>query len=272
MRSSHIRFAFFPALFLLLALLSCDLMGSTSIYPEATQTMQALATFVAAVESGQVVAGSAVDSASVPESADAATATSTTCVPLVSVTTNTNCRSGPGEPYLYLGALVVGEEAQVVGQSSVPDFMIIDNPDNPGEQCWIWDMYAQVSCDISMLPVMEPPPLLPDWNGTWTCWADDTFPVNPVQVTVVQNGDHMTVYTPINYRDAECVYDVTLDEDYMRAYGACPNPDYISDDYLVWYLLDNWNQLRGSAGQGTFHAWCCARNGYPKPEPCGDFE
>ncbi len=270
MRSSDFRNAFLPIVFLALSILSCDLVGTTTVFPEATQTMQALATLVASVENGQDIAVSDGESASAAEPEKASAATSTTCVPQVSVTTNTNCRSGPGEPYPYLGALIEGEEAQVVGQSSVPDFMIIDNPDNPGEQCWLWDMYAEVTCDISMLPVIEPPPLLPDWNGTWTCWSDGDagFDANPFSVTVVHNGDQMNVYATIDHKD--CVYDVALDEDYMAAHGTCPNPDYIVDYSLFWSFLDNWNQLRGSVG-GNWGAWCCARNGYPKPEPCENY-
>ncbi len=268
MRMTRLQIAIIPLIFLLLPLLSCDLTSQSYVFPEATQTMQALATFVAEVENGMNASDSGLPVESTLE--DESDATITPCVPMVSVTTNTNCRLGPGEPYPYLGALVVGEEAQVVGQSSVPNFMIIDNPDNPGEQCWLWDMYAQVSCDISMLPVMEPPPLLPDWNGTWTCWADDSagFDADPFSVTVVHNEDQMTVYATLD-GDA-CVYDVTLDEDYMGAYGSCPDPGYISDHYLFWTFLDNWNQLRGSVG-GNWGAWCCARNGYPQPEPCGNY-
>lgn len=270
MRTSRMRFAFLPVIFLFLALLSCDLPGMSSEFLEATRTMQALATLVEAAESGQVAEGSVDDSSSVSEPEEAPTATSTACVPMVSVTTNTNCRLGPGEPYAYLGALVVGEEAQVVGQSSVSNFMIIDNPDNPGEQCWLWDMYAQVSCDISSLPVMEPPPLLPDWNGTWTCWSveEADFDPNPFSVTVVHNGSQMTVYANVN--GEECVYDVALDDDYMNATGTCPNPEYPADNHLSWSFLDNWNQLRGSVG-GNWGPWCCARNGYPQPEPCENY-
>ena len=165
----------------------------------------------------------------------------------------------------------MGEEAQVVGQSSVPSFMIINNPDNPGEQCWLWDMYAQVSCDISMLPVIEPPPLLPDWNGTWSCWAEDTGPFTEdyFSVTVVQNGDQMTVDVAAHQDD--CGYTVMLNEDFTEASGTCPDPGYITDHSLFWVLVDNHNQIRGSVG-GNWGAWCCSRNGYALPEPCGNFE
>ena len=151
------------------------------------------------------------------------------------------------------------------------NFVIIDNPDNPGEQCWLWDMYAQVSCDISMLPVIESPPLLPDWNGTWTwtCWAEEMGPFeeNPFMVTVIQNDDQMTVYTAAHEDD--CGYTVTLTEDCTHANGTCPDPDYPADHGLFWDLLDNHNQIQVSFS-GNWGARCGSRNGYPLPEPCGN--
>jgi hypothetical protein len=254
-----------------LTVLSCDIVGEGSKeFPDATLTMQALATLVAEADGGGDAASADDDSSSESSSEEGPTATSTTCVPMVNVTTNTNCRFGPGEPYEYLGALVVGEEAQVLGQSSVPNFMIIDNPDNPGEQCWLWDMYAQVSCDISTLPVMEPPPLVPDWNGTWSCWVEDTGPFteNYFSVNVIQNGDQMTVDVAAHQDD--CGYTVTLNEDFTEAYGTCPDPDYPADNYLFWTLADNHNQIQGSVG-GNWGPWCCSRNGFPLPEPCENY-
>jgi hypothetical protein len=79
-------------------------------------------------------------------------------IPMVSVTVNTNCRFGPGQAYEYLGALLEGETAELVGRDDGGNFWVISNPDNPGEHCWITAAYAQVSGDTSVVPVMTPPP------------------------------------------------------------------------------------------------------------------
>src|SRR5690349_19186621 len=42
--------------------------------------------------------------------------TFTPLVPIISVSVDTNCRSGPGKVYDYKGALLVGETAQIFGR------------------------------------------------------------------------------------------------------------------------------------------------------------
>lgn len=84
--------------------------------------------------------------------------TATPAVPMVSVTTNTNCRTGPGAIYDYRGALLVGETAEVVARSSVGDYWYIVNPDNPGEFCWLWGEYAVPVGNTAVLPAFTPPP------------------------------------------------------------------------------------------------------------------
>jgi hypothetical protein len=36
--------------------------------------------------------------------------------------------------------------------------VVIDNPDNPGELCWLWLEYAQITGEIDLAPLMTPPP------------------------------------------------------------------------------------------------------------------
>jgi hypothetical protein len=77
---------------------------------------------------------------------------------MVSVTVNTNCRFGPGLVYEYLGALLEGETAEIHGVNPGGNFWYIENPDNPGEYCWITASYAVVTGDTSQVPVLTPPP------------------------------------------------------------------------------------------------------------------
>jgi hypothetical protein len=74
----------------------------------------------------------------------------------VSVSMDTNCRTGPGEPFSSIGSLMIGETAEVVGRSPNWDFWIIKNPDDPGT-CWLWAQHATVIGDTSKLPIIQPP-------------------------------------------------------------------------------------------------------------------
>ena len=83
--------------------------------------------------------------------------TATQGAPTVTVSQNTNCRSGPGLVYDLLGALLVGEVASIIGLGQGVDYVIINNPDAVGT-CWLWLQFATLSGDTSQLPVMTPPP------------------------------------------------------------------------------------------------------------------
>jgi hypothetical protein len=84
--------------------------------------------------------------------------TSTPTVPQISVSVPTNCRAGPGIVYQRLGALLVGEIAEVYGRDPTGNYWYIRNPDSPKNFCWLWGEYATVVGNISFLPVLTPPP------------------------------------------------------------------------------------------------------------------
>jgi hypothetical protein len=93
------------------------------------------------------------------------TLTPTPTVPMVTVSLDTNCRSGPSKDYDYLGALLVGETAEVVGKNTATNYWIIKNPDSSGT-CWLWGNYATISGNVAPLqeyaipPTPTPPPTL----------------------------------------------------------------------------------------------------------------
>ncbi len=78
-------------------------------------------------------------------------------VPMVTVSVDTNCRTGPGANFDYLSALLVGEQAEVVGRytSANPGYWIIKKDT---VTCWLWGKYATVEGDTSGLPEIVPPP------------------------------------------------------------------------------------------------------------------
>ena len=85
------------------------------------------------------------------------TLTPTSSVPMVNVSENTNCRTGPGVVYDLVGALMIGEQAVVVGKYTLGNYWIINNPNGSGT-CWLWGQYATVTGDTLGLPEYAPPP------------------------------------------------------------------------------------------------------------------
>lgn len=78
--------------------------------------------------------------------------------PLVSVSQATNCRSGPGTTYDWLGSLGPGLQVEVFARDPYNTSWFIRNPNNPSDFCWIYGGYATLSGDASTLPVYTPMP------------------------------------------------------------------------------------------------------------------
>lgn len=75
----------------------------------------------------------------------------------VSVTKNTNCRTGPSTDYAVKTTLPAGTEVEVLGRNTGSDFYYVQDPNDPGEGCWIWSQLAAIiSGEIVMLPVFTP--------------------------------------------------------------------------------------------------------------------
>ncbi|MEA1978987.1 MAG: hypothetical protein U9N80_13945, partial [Chloroflexota bacterium] len=69
-------------------------------------------------------------------SATAEPTSTPTQVPQIRVDENTNCRSGPGVDFPNKGVLRVGEVADVIGRSTVPDYWLVTNAQLPEDGCW----------------------------------------------------------------------------------------------------------------------------------------
>jgi hypothetical protein len=79
--------------------------------------------------------------------------------PTISASVNTNCRKGPSQDYEVLGYLLKNQTSTVVGKDESGNWWVIENPDKPGEKCWVWSETTTVTGDTSAIPEIEPPPL-----------------------------------------------------------------------------------------------------------------
>lgn len=75
----------------------------------------------------------------------------------IQVSVATNCRLGPGTAYQRVGALQVGQVADVVGRNAAGTYWIIRNPVRTSQTCWLWGEYATLSGNTDALPVLTPP-------------------------------------------------------------------------------------------------------------------
>ena len=176
----------------LVATVACNLpfvSSESDLDPEALQTSVAstlVAQLTETAAAAPATTGPALTapSANTPEPLPTASATltptftltPTPSVPMVGVTVNTNCRFGPGVAYDYLGALLVGETSEIIGQDPTGNFWYIRNPDDPTDFCWLWGEYAEPVGNFGSVPILTPPP---SPTPTYTPTATETPTYTP---------------------------------------------------------------------------------------------
>ena len=189
------RQLFIVGLIIILGLSACNLPsqapGTSTPESDIVATATALALTFAA-QGSQPAATEFPSSTPFPTDIPTITLTSTPTVPMVTVSVNTNCRTGPSVVYDLIGALLVGEQAVVVGKFSSGNYWIINNPDSSGT-CWLWGEYATVSGNTAGLPeYTQPPTPTPTNTPTSTPTSTPPPPNTPANFTATK------ICTPIN--------------------------------------------------------------------------
>lgn len=97
-----------------------------------------------------------------PTAEPTATSTASASVPsgaVVTVSQNTNCRSGPGTQYTWRGMFRAGQQTEVLKVYSGGDYAVVVDPSGEGE-CWLWLAYASpTSFESYNLPQATKPPV-----------------------------------------------------------------------------------------------------------------
>jgi len=137
----------FAALIILsFGMLACNLPSSTATQPADLSNALTLA-----VQTIQAATQQAASSTSASTVAPAATPST----PTVTVSSATNCRTGPGANYDLVLTFQPGATAEVVGKYTASNYWIIKTP--TGGTCWLWGAYATVQGDTSSLAEIAPP-------------------------------------------------------------------------------------------------------------------
>lgn len=198
------------------------------------------------------------------------TLTPTPSKPMVSVSVDTNCRTGPGKIYDWIGALLVGEQAEVVGVSMDGQYWVVKNPDQAGE-CWLWGNYATVTGSTANLQqYITPPTPTPEftWEGTWTTFAvpsgggsTESYPM-----TVTINGQTFTGIMDLG-GGSTAQLTGTISSNNMTVSGTWTSPSWPSGSF-VFYALGI-NQFNGNGFNGSqVFGWCGGKNGAGQPSQC----
>jgi len=98
------------------------------------------------------------ESTDIPTLTPTVTETPTPDVPMVYISGDTNCRTGPGTIYDWLVTVLKGEEAETVAKDPLGEYWYIRQPGQEGSFCWLWGKFATPVGDTASLPVFTPPP------------------------------------------------------------------------------------------------------------------
>ena len=246
------------ALFSCGLMLSCTRPTSQQAAIEATLTIDALSAVVqstleAAPATHPTPTPQPAPASATPEPAPsvntpAPSPTAVPAIPQAVVSENTNCRSGPGTVYDLEYSALAGGQFTIVAGSSVPEYVIIEIPGNPGQTCWLWTRYASISGDINSLPKQTPPPTPTpsvgfslEYNGVNSCvgWGigfkitnTGSQTLKSVKVTVEDTDTDVTISQSSDDFDKQqaCLIDSAIaelepgDKGYAYAYAFVYDP------------------------------------------------
>lgn len=127
--------------------------------------------------------------------------TSTPSVPQVTVSTNTNCRTGHTTQFDNIDSLLVGQIAEVVGKNTQTGYWIIKRLNGSGI-CWLFPQYATVTGNTSNLPEypLQPTPT-PSKTPTPTVTATLAAPVAVDNLTMTMACPNAIHSGTLNWTD-----------------------------------------------------------------------
>jgi hypothetical protein len=205
-------------------------------------------------------------------------------LPLVSVSKNTNCRSGPRVDYTLLTTINVGQQVEVLKTFS-NDYVLVKNPNGSGD-CWLFLQFADTT-DFSAfnLTVATQPPTptatntpKPEfiWDGSWVFYLPDGGENGKdgendlgKSVTIHQSGD--SISGSFIAHGETISFSGSLSKNHQVATGTWVNETARGySGTFTWQMrTGNMNQFVGNLLRGSQpQAWCGSRAGAPMPSPC----
>lgn len=277
------KFAF--ALLLVIAALLLQACGGPStadaIATGIAQTLQISQLETAAAGGGNggaqpsAAAGEA-SSTPLPTEIPSATLTPTSSIPFVSVSQNTNCRTGPSIDYGLVTTIQTGVQVEVLKVFNNANYVVVRNPSGSGD-CWLWLQYAtpvnfaQYNLPVATQPPTPTPTFTPtpafDWTGTWNIKAVNGGSTYTGAITFSLSGNTITGDTTLNPGGFPYTFTASLNASRQQASGTFSGTG--SGDWDGQIKSGNLNQFIGNLdASGTIWEFCGWRSGSSMPDPC----
>jgi hypothetical protein len=260
--------------------------AESAIQTGIAQTLQISQLQTAAAGGGGGVATNTPESGqptntSAPSETPTITLTSTPSIPYVSVSQNTNCRTGPSQFYGYVTTANAGQQFEVLKTFSGANYVVIRNPSGSGD-CWLWLQYAnETNFSAYNLPVATKPPTpfptntptntpVPfDFSGSWNVKAvqgGSTF-TGPGSFAV--SGQSISGSFTLNPGGYNYSFSGTLNSSLQVASGNWTLSGGGSGSFTWQIKSGNTNQFVGNLDGGAWE-FCGWRSGSSAPSPCSN--
>ena len=194
---------------------------------------------------------------------DAAAASATSELPAarsgveVTVSSDTNCRTGPTTDFDVVLTMHPGTTATVIGKYTPGNYWIISNA--AGGSCWLWGQYAQVTGETSSLPdyPAPPPPTAqptkekkPTKTPAPSTTPEPVVPAAPANLAwdrTCEGGYASDGFTPIWIEDITLTWQDSSGESGYRVYkSGSPVPD-LPADATSYHITMRYNQGTGQS-------------------------
>ncbi len=153
---------FTAIMILTLGALACNLPSQTAT-PQSPDLGNALTLAVQTIQAATPQAPTSIPANTAPPAATPST-------PIVTVSSATNCRTGPDTSYALVLVFQPGATAEVIGKYTPSNYWIIQTP--TGGTCWLWGAYATVQGNVAALAEMAPP------TASWVAVAPTAVPTS----------------------------------------------------------------------------------------------
>jgi hypothetical protein len=147
---------FLLLVFVLVFAQACNLPGGQTT-EEADPLEAALMTLTAAASPQAEETFTPLPSPTLGPDSNAPAATATPTFAYVTLSENTNCRTGPGQAYALVDTFLIGQTIEVIGKNPTNEYWYVRSPNNSSIFCWMWGAYA-TGGNLGNVPVFTPPP------------------------------------------------------------------------------------------------------------------
>jgi hypothetical protein len=111
-----------------------------------------------AVQTAAAGSGNTTDQTATTAEPEVQAVEPTSDTPMISASTDTNCRRGPATVYEAISYLLVGSTSEVVNKYQNGLWWVIKDPNNPNQRCWVWGTTTTVTGNWQQLPEATVPP------------------------------------------------------------------------------------------------------------------